>query len=78
MFLYEHHSLGMKSVSPHQLPVSVCNCWCTNWAEIYIRAPSGNMSWMMRVENEYGLYATPDSQVSMGAMPGQTHRLALS
>ncbi|WAQ96556.1 TSC2-like protein [Mya arenaria] len=56
--------LGMKNVSSHQqFPINVCNCWCTNWAEIYVRAPSGNLSWMMRIENESGMYNTADSQV---------------
>ena len=54
---------GMKSSDPRQLPLNICNCWCTNWAEIYIRAPSGNLSWMMRIENEAGLQNLSDSQV---------------
>ncbi|CAG9863119.1 unnamed protein product [Phyllotreta striolata] len=28
-----------------------CNCWCTGWAEIYIRRPTGDMSWVMRIQN---------------------------
>ncbi|XP_060567265.1 tuberin-like isoform X2 [Ruditapes philippinarum] len=56
--------LGMKSSDPRHLPLNICNCWCTNWAEIYIRAPSGNLSWMMRIENEAGLLNLSDSQVS--------------
>ncbi|XP_053386314.1 tuberin-like isoform X2 [Mercenaria mercenaria] len=55
--------LGMKGSDPLHLPINICNCWCTNWAEIYIRAPSGNLSWMMRIENEAGLQNLSDSQV---------------
>ncbi|KAI8479323.1 Tuberous sclerosis 2-like protein [Branchiostoma belcheri] len=28
-----------------------CNCWCQGWAEILIRRPTGNTSWMMRIQN---------------------------
>lgn len=30
----------------------LCACWCMGWAEIHIRQPTGNMSWMMRIQNE--------------------------
>ncbi|XP_073996859.1 TSC complex subunit tuberin isoform X2 [Rhodnius prolixus] len=30
----------------------VCACWCKGWAEIYIRRPTGAMSWVMRLQNE--------------------------
>ena len=37
-----------KSIfSPH-----LCNCWCTQWAEIHIRRPTGTFSWIMRIQNE--------------------------
>ncbi len=40
---------------------SPCNCWCTLWAEILIRRPTGNVSWMMRIQNEPDLTeAFPD------------------
>ena len=52
---------GMKS--SNQFKINICNCWCTNWAELYIRAPSGNLSWMMRIENEAGLYSMQETQV---------------
>lgn len=29
-----------------------CSCWCTQWAEVHIRRPTGNIAWMMRIENE--------------------------
>ena len=31
---------------------SVCNCWCTMWGEIYIRSPTGDLSWIMRIQND--------------------------
>jgi hypothetical protein len=42
----------------------MCNCWCIGWAEVYIRAPSGNFSWMMRIENEASLYGVQDTKTS--------------
>ena len=32
-------------------PPQLCSCWCRGWAEITIRRPSGNISWLMRVQN---------------------------
>lgn len=29
----------------------LCSCWCRGWAEITIRRPTGNISWLMRVQN---------------------------
>ncbi|XP_015588565.1 tuberin [Cephus cinctus] len=28
-----------------------CACWCQGWAEIYVRRPTGDMSWIMRIQN---------------------------
>ncbi|XP_008551643.1 tuberin [Microplitis demolitor] len=28
-----------------------CACWCQGWAEILVRRPTGDMSWIMRVQN---------------------------
>ena len=40
---------------------SLCNCWCTHWAEVHIRRPTGNLAWIMRIENEQDLTETfPD------------------
>ncbi|XP_015113598.1 tuberin [Diachasma alloeum] len=30
---------------------SPCACWCQGWAEIYVRRPTGDMSWIMRIQN---------------------------
>jgi len=46
--------------SPH-----ICNCWCTQWAEFHIRRPTGNFSWIMRLQNEQDLMAMfPDFALS--------------
>ncbi|XP_069184781.1 tuberin [Procambarus clarkii] len=29
----------------------LCACWCFGWAEIFVRQPTGNMSWMIRLQN---------------------------
>ena len=37
---------------PGGIPDQVlCSCWCKGWAEILIRRPTGNISWMMRLQN---------------------------
>ncbi|XP_034935459.1 tuberin [Chelonus insularis] len=28
-----------------------CACWCQGWAEIYVRRPTGDVSWIMRIQN---------------------------
>ncbi|RZC31903.1 tuberin [Asbolus verrucosus] len=30
----------------------ICACWCQGWAEILIRRPTGNVSWVMKVQNQ--------------------------
>ena len=46
--------------SPH-----MCNCWCTQWAEFHIRRPTGNLSWIMRLQNEQDLMSMfPDFALS--------------
>lgn len=41
--------------SPQRAKQQVCACSCTGWAEIFIRRPTGNMSWVMRVQNQITL-----------------------
>ena len=38
----------------------LCTCWCQGWAEIHIRRPTGNTSWMMRVQNQIGNNSAAD------------------
>lgn len=45
-----HPSVGAPP--PDKLLSSqLCSCWRRGWAEITIRRPSGNISWLMRVQN---------------------------
>lgn len=54
---------AFKRESMHPLQQSVdrskqsCVCLCSGWAEILIRRPTGNMSWMMRIQNQMSLDA---------------------
>lgn len=43
---------GLESAAP--MPDALCNCSCEGWAEIMIRRPTGNTSWMMKIENMVG------------------------
>ncbi|XP_076040511.1 TSC complex subunit tuberin isoform X2 [Oratosquilla oratoria] len=45
-----------KREEPH-----LCACWCQSWAEIYVRQPTGNTSWMMRVQNHITGQVNPDT-----------------
>lgn len=40
-----------------------CQCVCQGWAEIFIRRPSGNISWIMRIQNR-AMSSCLDSDVS--------------
>ena len=40
------HSEPLVPVNPQN-----CQCVCQGWAEIFIRRPSGNISWIMRIQN---------------------------
>ena len=44
-----------------------CQCVCQGWAEIFIRRPCGNLSWIMRIQNRE---TSPclDSDVSMAVV----------
>ncbi|XP_076271400.1 TSC complex subunit tuberin isoform X2 [Rhynchophorus ferrugineus] len=50
-----------------------CACWCQGWAEIYIRRPTGNMSWAMRIQNDinytHANYEFPLNEISTLYMP---------
>lgn len=34
-----------------------CSCYCSDWAEITIRRPTGMLSWLMKFQNQVGLFA---------------------
>ncbi|XP_072932345.1 tuberin [Epargyreus clarus] len=29
-----------------------CPCWCARWAELHVRSPTGDVSWLMRLQNQ--------------------------
>lgn len=41
------------------IPSSLCSCWCRGWAEVKIRRPTGNVAWLMRIQNKLDILATP-------------------
>lgn len=45
-----------------------CACWCQGWTEIYIRTPTGDMSWIMRIQNQIShqcsMYEFPLNEIS--------------
>ena len=46
-------------VGPEEpVPPSLCSCWCRGWAEIKVRRPTGNVAWLMRVQNKLDIQAT--------------------
>lgn len=47
-----------------------CVCLCSGWAEILIRRPTGNMSWMMRIQNQMSLDAQ-NSEISLQNLMSQ-------
>lgn len=52
------HPLQQSVDRPKHPPSSTgCVCLCSGWAEILIRRPTGNMSWMMRIQNQMSLDA---------------------
>ena len=36
---------------PKKTSSELCSCWCNGWAEIHVRRPSGDVSWMTRIQN---------------------------
>ncbi|CAH0564266.1 unnamed protein product [Brassicogethes aeneus] len=50
-----------------------CACWCQGWAEIYVRRPTGDMSWVMRIQNQtsfqQSMYEFPLNEISTLFMP---------
>nr|ALE20562.1 TSC2 [Leptinotarsa decemlineata] len=71
--------LDMVSSKLQQIASSVkqekemCACWCSGWAEIYVRRPTGDMSWVMRIQNQisftHSIYDFPLNELSTLFMP---------
>lgn len=54
----------------------ICACWCQGWAEVYVRRPTGDMSWVMRIQNDisyqHTMYEFPYNEISTLFMPSLT------
>lgn len=46
-----HEKLDQLPAKLYQLDKSSCCCWCQGWAEVHVRRPTGDMSWIMRIQN---------------------------
>ncbi|XP_054271198.1 tuberin isoform X2 [Macrosteles quadrilineatus] len=54
---------------------SLCACWCQGWAEIYVRRPTGDMSWTMRLQNEpHSVEVSSMSDITTLFLPSLTAR----
>ncbi|XP_038058921.1 tuberin-like [Patiria miniata] len=53
-----HERAESSAAKLSSLNVYQCNCWCQGWAEVYVRRPTGNTSWIMRIENGGALLPT--------------------
>lgn len=55
----KHGSIGHPMYLSPQQSIErikqVCICSCSGWAEIVIRRPTGNMSWIMKIQNHIAL-----------------------
>lgn len=55
----KHSSIGHPMYLSPQQSIErikqVCICSCSGWAEIVIRRPTGNMSWIMKIQNHIAL-----------------------
>ncbi|XP_063234483.1 tuberin isoform X2 [Bacillus rossius redtenbacheri] len=47
------------SHEPEKQERQFCACWCQGWAEIHIRRPTGDMSWVMRIQNHFSYQLSP-------------------
>lgn len=47
-------SSGIVENRPH------CVCWCGSWAEVYVRGPTGDVSWVIRLQNQVHLVLSID------------------
>ncbi|RWS31019.1 hypothetical protein B4U80_07926 [Leptotrombidium deliense] len=56
---FDDSTLRMNSVSSMSLFRDYyCSCWCQGWAEVLIRSPSGNTSWIQRIQNRLNVPST--------------------
>ena len=57
----EYHLSSLRSSIANNVPVTLCSCWCRGWAEVKVRRPTGNVAWLMRVQNKLDILATPQT-----------------
>ncbi|CAH2238615.1 jg1421 [Pararge aegeria aegeria] len=36
-----------------------CPCWCARWAELHVRSPTGDVSWLLRMQNHVSAAPAP-------------------
>ena len=53
----------------------LCSCWCRGWCEIKVRRPTGNVAWLMRVQNKLDILAT---STAAGNVPGSNPEYDMS
>ncbi|XP_067006155.2 tuberin isoform X2 [Anabrus simplex] len=67
---------GSKEIEKQEQ--NYCACWCQGWAEIYVRRPTGDMSWVMRIQNHNNLQNSlldfPLADISTLFMPAETSK----
>lgn len=57
----EYYLSSLHSSIADNVPVTLCSCWCRGWAEVKVRRPTGNVAWLMRVQNKLDILATPQT-----------------
>ena len=65
----EAHKLEQMMNAEKQEEYQPCACWCQGWAEICIRRPTGDMSWIMRIQNSMPPYDLPLDSITALYMP---------
>ncbi|PSN43169.1 hypothetical protein C0J52_09893 [Blattella germanica] len=56
---YKLDQLLFGTKEPEHQERQFCACWCQGWAEIYVRRPTGDMSWAMRIQNQSHYQTSP-------------------
>lgn len=57
-FLPTFRRLSLSSEGDQETTPPLCSCWCRGWSEIKVRRPTGNVAWLMRVQNKLDILAT--------------------
>ena len=56
-----------KNTKEKNKVTTTCQCICEGWAEVFIRRPTGNISWVMRIESDQEIKYYPLSQLLLSA-----------